>query len=302
MFLVTRNLADGLRLFLSALALNIAIGLDVLTCIIVMTIITAIYSCAGGVRSVVWNDCIQFAVYMARRDCDRVGHRHASAGRLGAARANSGSDTHRWQLFDFDPSLTKPTVTFWSGLFGGAFLTLATHGVGPNDRAALSVRTNQTIGELGTRAERFHRARPVCIVSDDRRGTGVFLFGERGRNRPDEGRQGVDDVRRSSHGYRVQGVDFGGGAGGDDVELVEFVQFVGQFVDERLAQHAGCRRWTIDSRLRMARLLTLISAAIHAGVADCGLQKWTRRIDVVDSCWQSPAFRPACCSGFTCWA
>ena len=36
-----------------------------LTCIVVMTIITAIYSCAGGVRSVVWNDCIQFAVYMA---------------------------------------------------------------------------------------------------------------------------------------------------------------------------------------------------------------------------------------------
>ena len=59
-----------------------------------------------------------------------------------------GTSSGRWQLFDFDPfgrfaadqtwpqwwlvtrdSLTKPTVTFWSGLFGGAFLSLATHGV-----------------------------------------------------------------------------------------------------------------------------------------------------------------------------
>src|SRR5205085_3880623 len=40
-----------------------------------------------------------------------------------------GQTTGRWQLFDFDPSLTKKSVTFWSGLFGGAFLSLATHGV-----------------------------------------------------------------------------------------------------------------------------------------------------------------------------
>jgi Na+/proline symporter len=32
-------------------------------------------------------------------------------------------------LFDFDPSLTKSTMTFWCGLVGGAFLSLASHGV-----------------------------------------------------------------------------------------------------------------------------------------------------------------------------
>src|SRR4029079_17565086 len=64
-FLVTRNLADGLRLYLSAVALDIALGGGIITSIVVMTVITAIYSCAGGVKSVVWNDCVQFAVYMA---------------------------------------------------------------------------------------------------------------------------------------------------------------------------------------------------------------------------------------------
>ena len=85
-FLVTRNLADGLRLFLSAVALNIAVGLDLLTCIIVMTIVTAIYSCAGGVRSVVWNDCIQFAVYMAGAIATVWVIVSLLAGRLGRAR------------------------------------------------------------------------------------------------------------------------------------------------------------------------------------------------------------------------
>ena len=63
-FLVMRNLADGLRLFLTALALKLALGLDMLTSILVTAIATAIYACIGGVRSVVWNDCIQFGVYI----------------------------------------------------------------------------------------------------------------------------------------------------------------------------------------------------------------------------------------------
>lgn len=126
-FLITRNVADGLRLFLTALALNIALGLDLLTCILVTTVATAIYSCAGGVRSVVWNDCIQFAVYILGA--------LAAAGLLLAQLPGGwaqlvafGGETVRFRLFDFDPSLTKPTMTFWSGCIGGGFLSLATHG------------------------------------------------------------------------------------------------------------------------------------------------------------------------------
>jgi SSS family transporter len=127
-FLVTRNLADGLRLYLSALALDIALGGGIVMSIVVMTIITAIYSCAGGVKSVVWNDCVQFAVYMAGAIATVwIIVTHLPAGWFELS--EFGHMTERWQLFDFDPSLTKKSVTFWSGLFGGAFLSLATHGV-----------------------------------------------------------------------------------------------------------------------------------------------------------------------------
>ena len=141
-FLVTRNLADGLRLFLSAIALNIALEIPVVWCIVVMTVITAIYSVAGGVKSVVWNDCIQFAVYMAGAFATVwiiISNLPDGWNTLAAF----GRDTHRWQLFDFSAGiLTKDVgfwntilggpnkgVTFWNGLLGGAFLTLATHGV-----------------------------------------------------------------------------------------------------------------------------------------------------------------------------
>jgi SSS family transporter len=146
-FLVTRNIADGLRLFLTAMALNIALGLDMLTCILVTSIATAIYSCVGGVRSVVWNDCIQFAVYMLGAFAAVFLLLSQLPGGWDQLVA-FGQSTERWRLFDFDPvgklsfdqswndwwtaiyaSLTKPTMTFWAGCIGGGFLSLATHGV-----------------------------------------------------------------------------------------------------------------------------------------------------------------------------
>jgi Na+/proline symporter len=38
------------------------------------------------------------------------------------------TETDKLRMFDFDFSLTKPSMTFWAGLAGGAFLTAATHG------------------------------------------------------------------------------------------------------------------------------------------------------------------------------
>ena len=127
-FLATRNVADGLRLFLTALALNIALGLDMPTCILVTAVATAIYSCAGGVRSVVWNDCIQFAVYMLGAFAAAYLLLSQLPGGWDQLMA-FGDATGRWQLFDIDPSLTKQQMTFWSGVIGGGFLSLATHGV-----------------------------------------------------------------------------------------------------------------------------------------------------------------------------
>lgn len=126
-FIVTRTLADGLRLLLTALVLHTAVGLNVPLCIAVMGVVTMVYTVAGGVRSVVWNDCIQFAVYILGAIIAAIVLVYRIPGGLAELTAFAEQGNHL-KFFDFDFSLIKPTITFWSGLIGGAFLTIATHG------------------------------------------------------------------------------------------------------------------------------------------------------------------------------
>lgn len=126
-FIVTRTVADGLRLLLTALVLHAAVGLNVPVCIAVMGVVTIIYTVAGGVRSVVWNDCIQFVVYILGAIIAAVILIYRIPGGLAELNAFAEQGNHL-RFFDFDPSIYKPTITFWSGLIGGAFLTIATHG------------------------------------------------------------------------------------------------------------------------------------------------------------------------------
>jgi solute:Na+ symporter, SSS family len=126
MFLITRNLADGLRLYLTALVLKQVSGLDLSLCILVMGVTTIVYTFAGGMKSVVWTDCIQFGVYILGA---------VLAGWIivsnlpggGRQYIDFGAANQKFRLFDFSFDL-KVKYTFWSGLIGGAFLTLGTHG------------------------------------------------------------------------------------------------------------------------------------------------------------------------------
>ena len=140
LFLVTRNLADGLRLFLTAIVLEQVFGLELWTAVIVIGVITIVYTFAGGMKSVVWNDCIQFFVYVAGAVLALVmlvaylGARSTEVTNLWSS-IPSGWETmteYAWlhgkfRLFDFSLDLTK-AYTFWSGLIGGTFVALASHG------------------------------------------------------------------------------------------------------------------------------------------------------------------------------
>jgi SSS family transporter len=127
LFLLTRNSSDALRLFLTALVLQIVLGLDLNLSVIIIGAVTILYTFVGGARSVIWNDCVQFFIYM-------LGAAAAVYVIIGVAPGGFdfilqfAIDSDRLRIFDFDMSLTKPGMTFWAGLVGGAFLTAATHG------------------------------------------------------------------------------------------------------------------------------------------------------------------------------
>lgn len=126
MFIVMRNLADGLRLYLTAFVLQKVAGLDLSVCIVAMGIATIVYTFVGGMKSVVWTDVIQFAIYMLGAFVAAWVIVEKLPG--GVAELMAYATAHeKWRVFDFTWDLTL-RYTFWSGLVGGMFLTLGTHG------------------------------------------------------------------------------------------------------------------------------------------------------------------------------
>ena len=126
LFLVTRNLGDGLRLFLTAIVLQKVAGLSLPLCILLIGIATIVYTFLGGMKAVIWNDCIQFVVYIGGGILALLLIISQLDGGLDTLMAWSES-RDKFRMFDFSLSLST-TYTFWAGIIGGTTLTLGTHG------------------------------------------------------------------------------------------------------------------------------------------------------------------------------
>jgi SSS family solute:Na+ symporter len=85
-----------------------------------------IYTFEGGLAAVIWTDVVQTAIYVGGTLIGLVTILHLVPGgwpAIHAAAATAG----KLQVFDFSPSFRIP-YTFWSGLIGGSFFTVASHG------------------------------------------------------------------------------------------------------------------------------------------------------------------------------
>lgn len=126
LFIITRSLADGLRLFLTALVLQEMSGLSLVWAVIVVGIATVVYTFFGGMKAVVWTDVIQFVVYMLGAGVALallVSKLPGGWEQLFTVAAAEG----KLRAVDLGFSLGEPYV-LWAGLIGGAFLTFGTHG------------------------------------------------------------------------------------------------------------------------------------------------------------------------------
>ncbi len=126
LFIVCRTLADGLRLYLTAIVAARLLGVSVTAAIVLLGVTTLLYTMLGGMRSVVWNDCVQFVIYIAGAVLAGwiiVSSLPGGWGQLADFARQHGK--LRWLDFSIDPSRR---YTFWSGLVGGCFLALVTHG------------------------------------------------------------------------------------------------------------------------------------------------------------------------------
>ncbi|MEM7585770.1 MAG: sodium:solute symporter [Acidobacteriota bacterium] len=127
LFILTRSLADGLRLFLSSIVLQEMTGLALPWAATAIGVTTIVYTFFGGMRAVVWTDLVQFTVYM-------LGGGIAFAlilNRLPGGWSQMlevGEAAGRLRVFDLGFDLSNP-YGLWAGLIGGIFVSFGSHGV-----------------------------------------------------------------------------------------------------------------------------------------------------------------------------
>ncbi len=125
-FLVTRALADGIRLFATALVVSVVTGVPVTWTVIALGLAMIVYTERGGVSAVIWTDVVQMFVYAAGAILVfAVLLTQIPGGWEEVVRV--GRTTGKFTVLDLSTDPTR-VYTLWTGVFGGIALTLATHG------------------------------------------------------------------------------------------------------------------------------------------------------------------------------
>ena len=125
-FVVTRTLADGVRLFATALVISVVTHVPVPLAIVLIGAAMIVYTTRGGVSAVIWTDVVQMFIYVAGALVVFWSLLQQIDGGW-AAVASTAEAAGKFRIFDFAFEATR-VYTFWSGLLGGVALTLATHG------------------------------------------------------------------------------------------------------------------------------------------------------------------------------
>ncbi|HEY0368586.1 MAG TPA: sodium:solute symporter [Chthoniobacterales bacterium] len=150
-FLFTRVLASGARLYVAAIALALAyemitgarpnqtqtLAIYVSACVVIV-ILTAIYTTLGGIKAVVWTDFIQASIMMGSAlialgllysaipgGWDEIVQRHGGFGIHDFINTGLDPNAHGWMKWK---GMFEIEYTIFAGLIGSTFVTMATHG------------------------------------------------------------------------------------------------------------------------------------------------------------------------------
>jgi Na+/proline symporter len=130
-----RNIADGIRLLLTAIVLaavytSFQPGANpetiTVAAIILIGVAMIVFTYFGGMEAVIWVEVVQLGIYIAGALAAGFILARSIPGGMAEAIATA-SQYQKFSVLDFTFDATK-TFTFWSGLIGGCFLTMSTHG------------------------------------------------------------------------------------------------------------------------------------------------------------------------------
>lgn len=135
LFVIMRNIADGIRLLLTAIvlaAVYTAFKPDtdpvyvIVGSILLLGIVMIVFTFYGGMEAVIWIEVVQLVIYIGGAVAAAVVLIQNIDGGIAGA-IDIGRQFDKFRLFDFSLDFAK-TYTFWGGLIGGCFLTMSTHG------------------------------------------------------------------------------------------------------------------------------------------------------------------------------
>lgn len=133
LFLIMRALAEGVRVFAASLVISAVLGTSFsgiphlwLWSIVIVGLLTLVYTFEGGVAAVIWTDLIQFVIYVFGSLLAAYELIHLTPGGVqGIIDVASAANKIHFVSLSWD---FKIPFTLWAGLIGGAFLTTASHG------------------------------------------------------------------------------------------------------------------------------------------------------------------------------
>ncbi|HTY00506.1 MAG TPA: sodium:solute symporter [Bacteroidota bacterium] len=133
-FIVTRVLASGVRLFATAIPVHMITGLSYANCILIIGFFTLAYTAAGGLRAVVAMDVAQLVVYLAGAVASFVLIlSRVPGGWQGVVAIAHAQVPDKFSILDvgargpWSEFFSNP-YTLLGGVIGGAFLSMASHG------------------------------------------------------------------------------------------------------------------------------------------------------------------------------
>jgi len=128
-FLFTRLLADGVRVLAAAIPLKLildglGISTNYFTIIVVLAVVTILYTFIGGIRAVVWVDVAQMLLYVLGGVLAIV----VISVQTGGGWLTQAAEAGKLQMFVFSGNPISDSSSFVASLLGGAVFAMASHG------------------------------------------------------------------------------------------------------------------------------------------------------------------------------
>jgi SSS family solute:Na+ symporter len=133
-FIITRVLASGVRLFATAIPVHIITGYDYPTSIAIIGLFTLIYTYLGGLKAVVTMDVVQMFIYVGGAIVSMVVvFQYLPNGIDDVIKYSTMGGINKFEVFSFNPftnfsEFFATPYTLIGALLGGTFLTMASHG------------------------------------------------------------------------------------------------------------------------------------------------------------------------------